>query len=53
MDEMLRDLGEDMELPSETKDPPTSKAKKFFELLKASEEPLHEHTKVTVLAFVT
>jgi hypothetical protein len=48
MDEMLRDLGEDMELPSETEDAPTSEAKKFFELLKASEEPLHEHTKVTV-----
>jgi hypothetical protein len=47
MDEMLRDLGEDMELPSETEDPPTSEVKKFFELLKASEEPLHEHTKVT------
>jgi hypothetical protein len=25
----------------------------FFELLKATEEPLHEHTKVTVLVFVT
>jgi hypothetical protein len=53
MNEMLRDLGEDMELPSETEDPPTSEAKNFFELLKASEEPLHEHIKVTVLAFMT
>jgi hypothetical protein len=26
---------------------------KFFELLKASEEPLHEHTKMIVLVFVT
>jgi hypothetical protein len=26
---------------------------KFFELHKAAEEPLHEHTKVTVLVFVT
>jgi hypothetical protein len=25
----------------------------FFRLLKASEEPLHKHTKVTVLTFVT
>jgi hypothetical protein len=26
---------------------------KFFELLKATEEPLHEHTKVITLIFVT
>jgi hypothetical protein len=26
---------------------------KFFDMLKASEEPLHEHTIVSVLAFVT
>jgi hypothetical protein len=25
----------------------------FFELFKAAEETLHEHTKVTVLVFVT
>jgi hypothetical protein len=25
----------------------------FFKLLKASEDPLHEHTEVTVLAFIT
>jgi hypothetical protein len=26
---------------------------KFFELLKASEEPLHEHTKLIILVFMT
>jgi hypothetical protein len=31
----------------------TPKVQKFFDLLKASEGPLHEHTNVTVLEFVT
>jgi hypothetical protein len=30
-----------------------SEVDEFFSLLKASEESLHEHTKVTLLAFVT
>jgi hypothetical protein len=30
-----------------------SEVDEFFRLLKASEESLHEHTKVTLLAFVT
>jgi hypothetical protein len=37
----------------DTEDPPTPEVEEFFRLLKALEEPLHEHTKVTVLAFVT
>jgi hypothetical protein len=36
-----------------TDDPCTSKAEAFFRLLKASEEPLYEHTEVTLLAFIT
>ncbi|WVZ75679.1 hypothetical protein U9M48_023714 [Paspalum notatum var. saurae] len=36
-----------------SKDPPTKEVEEFFKLLKASEEPLHEHAKVSVLAFVT
>jgi len=53
MDEMLDDLREDIEFPSDPEDPPTPEVKKFFELLKASEEPLHEYTSVTILSFVT
>jgi hypothetical protein len=34
--------------PRDSEDPPTLEVLKFFKLLKASEEPLHEHTKVTV-----
>ncbi len=36
-----------------TEDPPTAEVETFFKLLKASEEPLHEHTEVTLLAFIT
>jgi hypothetical protein len=50
-DEMLEAIWPEFNL--DTEDPPTSEAEKFFRLLKASEEPLHEHTKVTLLAFVT
>jgi hypothetical protein len=32
---------------------PHSRRLKFFDMLKASEEPLHEHTTVSVLAFIT
>jgi hypothetical protein len=36
-----------------TDDPPTTKVEAFFKLLKASEDSLHEHTEVTLLAFIT
>jgi hypothetical protein len=49
MDEMLEDLREDPDLVFL----PNHEVKKFFDLLKAAEEPLHEHTIVSVLAFVT
>jgi hypothetical protein len=39
--------------PTDYEDPLTHEVQKFFDLLKAAEEPLHEHTKVTVLVFVT
>ena len=59
MREMIDDLRPDffpeVQSDSETdhEDPPTQEVQKFFELLKASEEPLHDHTTVTILAFVT
>jgi hypothetical protein len=51
MDEMFEIIQPEFDL--DTEDPPTSEVEEFFRLLKASEEPLHEHTKVTVLAPVT
>jgi hypothetical protein len=51
MDEMLESIGPEFDL--DTEDPPTPEVKEFFRLLKASEELLHKHTKVTVLTFVT
>jgi hypothetical protein len=48
MDEMLEAIQEEV-----TKDSPTIEVETFFKLLKASKEPLHEHTKVTLLAFIT
>jgi hypothetical protein len=51
MDEMLEDLRVEFDHASE--DPPAPEVLKFFELLKASEEPVHEYTEVSVLAFVT
>jgi hypothetical protein len=36
-----------------TEDPLTAKVDAFFKLLKASEDPLHEHTEVTLLDFIT
>jgi hypothetical protein len=41
------------EFDLDNEDPPTPKNEEFFSLLKTSEELLHEHTKVVVLAFVT
>jgi hypothetical protein len=51
MDEMLKAIQQEFDL--DTEDPPTPEVEEFFRLLKASEEMLHEYTKVTVLAFVT
>jgi hypothetical protein len=48
MDEMLEPMQGEV-----TENPPTMEVAAFFKLLKASEEPLHEHTKVTLLAFIT
>jgi hypothetical protein len=51
MDDMLDAIWPKLETNHE--DPPTSEVQKFFDMLKASEELLHEHTSVSVLAFVT
>jgi hypothetical protein len=61
MEEMLDDVrhellpvdSENPPQPSDYEDPPALEVHMFFELLKAVEEPLHEHTQVTVLVFVT
>jgi hypothetical protein len=47
-DEMLEAIQAEV-----TEDPPTMEVEVFFKLLEASEEPLHEHTEVTLLAFIT
>jgi hypothetical protein len=44
MDEMLKAIQAEV-----TEDPPTIEVEAFFELIKASEEPLHEHTEVALL----
>jgi hypothetical protein len=36
-----------------TEDTPTTEVEAFFNLLKASEDPLHEHIEVTLLTFIT
>jgi hypothetical protein len=51
MGEMLDTIRPDLETNHE--DPPTLEVQKFFNMLRASEEPLHEHTTVSVLAFMT
>jgi hypothetical protein len=51
MDEMFEAIWPEFDLC--TKDPPTPEVEECFRLLKASKESLHEHTKVTLLAFVT
>jgi hypothetical protein len=51
MDEMIDAIWP--ELKTNHEDPPTPEVQKFFDMLKASEEPLHEHTTVSILAFVT
>jgi hypothetical protein len=50
MNEMLEAIRPEFNL--DTEDPPTPEVKECFRLLKASKEPLHEHKKVTLLAFV-
>jgi hypothetical protein len=51
MDHMLEDLQPELALDHHYS--LTPEVQKFFDLLKASEEPLHGHTDVTVLEFVT
>jgi hypothetical protein len=51
MDEMLDAIWPELEINSE--DPPTPEVQKFFDMLKALKKPLHEHTTVSVLAFIT
>jgi hypothetical protein len=51
MDEMLDAIRSELETHPE--DSPTLEVQKFFDMLKASEEPLHEHKTVSILAFVT
>jgi hypothetical protein len=41
------------EFEADFEDPHTLEVQKFFELLKALEEALHEHTTMSVLSFVT
>jgi hypothetical protein len=51
MDEILDAIRPELEVNRE--DPPTPEVQKFFDMLKASEESLHEQTIVSVLAFIT
>jgi hypothetical protein len=51
MDEMFDAIQPELETNSE--DPPTPEVQKFFDMLRASEESLYEHTIVSVLAFMT
>jgi hypothetical protein len=51
MDEMLDAIRPELETNSD--DSPTLEVQKFFDMLRASEESLHEHTTVSILAFVT
>jgi hypothetical protein len=48
MDEMLEAIQVEV-----TEGPPIAEVEVFFKLLKASEDPLHEYTKVTLLDFIT
>jgi hypothetical protein len=51
MDEMLDAIQSELETNRE--DPPTPEVQKFFDMLRTSEESLHEHTTVSVLTFIT
>jgi hypothetical protein len=48
MDEMLEAIQAEV-----TEDPPTTEVEAFFKLLKSSEDPLYEHTKLALLDFIT
>jgi hypothetical protein len=48
MDEMLETIQAEV-----TEDPSTAEVEAFFKLLKASEDPLRDHTEVTPLNFIT
>jgi hypothetical protein len=41
------------ELETNREDPPTPELQKFFDMLRALEEPLYEHTIVSILTFIT
>jgi hypothetical protein len=47
MDEILEAMQVEV-----TEDPPKVEVDAFFKLLEASEEPLYEHTEVTLLTFI-
>jgi hypothetical protein len=51
MDEMLNAIC--LEFEADFEHPSTPEVQKFFELLKASEEAVHEHMTMSVLSFVT
>jgi hypothetical protein len=51
IDEMLDAIRPELETNPE--DPPTPEVQKFFDMLRVLEELLHEHTTLSVLAFVT
>jgi hypothetical protein len=51
MDEILDAIWPELETNRE--DPPTPEVQNFFDMLKSLEEPLHEHTTISVLTFVT
>lgn len=48
---MLEDVH--LKLDPNHHDSPTPEFQKFFDLLKALEEPLHGHTEIIILEFVT
>jgi hypothetical protein len=50
-DEMLDDIRSELETIPE--DPLTLEVQKFFNILRASEESLHEHMTVSILTFMT
>jgi hypothetical protein len=51
MDDMLDAIRSELETNHE--DPPAPKVPNFFDMLRVLEEPLHEHTTISILAFVT
>jgi hypothetical protein len=51
MDDMLDAIQSELETNHE--DPPALKVPNFFDMLRVLEEPLHEHTTISILAFVT